>query len=308
MVWLLTSCGDTDQYTSSKNHFMMKVMGYEDDEGYWIRTDSNQYDYLYNIDCDGDGKWEDTDVAGGYNCTEYKAGDSIVIAGKIPYIELMDAERVVIEQWGDIQWESMKNLFYRVSKVEIKAKDLPDLSKVTDMSGMFMRVSSLTGSTELISQWDVSHVEKMSDMFNDADDFNEDLSGWNVSRVTDMRGMFEDTDAFNQPLNAWNVSNVTNMSSMFEDALVFNQPLNNWNVSKVTDMFVMFARTSVFNQDISGWDVSCVTEMTRMFEATNAFNQDLSNWSVSNVTSCADFSRYVDQWSEAKPAFTKCTP
>ena len=58
-------------------------------------------------------------------------------------------------------------------------------------------------------------------------------SQWNVSNVTFMAEMFYDAKSFKQPLNNWNVSNVTFMNRMFNGARSFNQPLNNWNVSNV---------------------------------------------------------------------------
>ena len=63
-----------------------------------------------------------------------------------------------------------------------------------------------------------------------------DISNWDVSNVMDMKEMFHDARSFNQPLNKWNVCKVTNMAWMFAEATSFNQPLNNWNVSNVLDM------------------------------------------------------------------------
>ena len=60
-----------------------------------------------------------------------------------------------------------------------------------------------------------------------------EISNWDVSNVTNMENMFELEGAvsFNQPLNKWNVSNVRDMYRMFAGARSFNQPLNKWNVS-----------------------------------------------------------------------------
>ena len=57
-----------------------------------------------------------------------------------------------------------------------------------------------------------------------------EISNWDVSNVTNMENMFELEGAvsFNQPLNKWNVSNVKIMYRMFAGARSFNQPLNNW--------------------------------------------------------------------------------
>ena len=50
--------------------------------------------------------------------------------------------------------------------------------------------------------WDVSNVERMSEMFEGATSFNQPLNKWNVSNVKIMRWMFQDAHSFNQPLHA----------------------------------------------------------------------------------------------------------
>ena len=52
------------------------------------------------------------------------------------------------------------------------------------------------------------------------------LNNWNVSNVEDMENMFQNARSFNQPLNNWNVSKVETMFAMFDDATSFNQPLH----------------------------------------------------------------------------------
>ena len=69
-----------------------------------------------------------------------------------------------------------------------------------------------------ISNWDVSHVTDMSNLFYKLpsingniiirNEFNEYISNWNVSNVVYMNNMFYTAESFNQSLNNWNVSNV----------------------------------------------------------------------------------------------------
>jgi surface protein len=218
---------------------------------------------------------------------------TVSITGTFPHFYMNDgrgsdpnADKLLsIEQWGTIQWESMRSAFSGADNLDITATDVPDLTNVTDMSAMF-QVSGVTVSGD-ISGWDVSSVTTMRAMFNVADSFNHDIGSWDVFNVTDMEGMFGAARLFNQDISGWDVSNVTDMSSMFGGAENFNQDISGWDVSSVTDMSIMFRYVTggQFNQDLSTWDVSNVTDMGGMFAGATAFDQDLSNWDVSNVES-----------------------
>jgi surface protein len=74
----------------------------------------------------------------------------------------------------------------------------------------------------------------MSNLFNSALSFNEDISSWDTAKVTNMNGMFYNADDFNQPIGSWDTAKVTSMISMFENAYAFNQYLSGWDVSLVS--------------------------------------------------------------------------
>ena len=175
-----------------------------------------------------------------------------------------------------------------------------DVSQVTDMSELF---KDKTTFNDDISNWDVSSVTYMFRMFQSASEFNQDISAWDVSNVTNMRSMFYQASAFNQPIDSWNVGNVMNMQYMFYKATTFNQPIGSWDVSNVTRMSVMFVYASEFNQDIGSWDVSNVTDMYAMFDNAIIFNQDISSWDVSSVTNmnfmfneASSFNQDISSW------------
>jgi surface protein len=172
-----------------------------------------------------------------------------------------------------------------------------DVSNVTNMGEMF------GGTVGDISNWDVSNVTNMEYMFGGCN-FNGDLSEWDVSNVTNMEYMFR-YSPFNQDISNWDVSNVTNMEYMFFGAGNFNGDISSWDVSNVTNMERMF-QGSPFNQDISSWDVSNVTNMEEMFGVQSSFNQDLSSWQVSQVTKCQYFGWPPSGYYLPKPNFTAC--
>jgi surface protein len=108
-----------------------------------------------------------------------------------------------------------------------------------------------------ISEWDVSQVTDMSELFSGYDGFNEYIGYWNVSNVTTMSRMFSFSSSFNQDLSAWDVSNVTTMNEMFSSAQSFNQDIGSWDLSNVTDMNDFFQNTGIslsnFDATIIGW-------------------------------------------------------
>ena len=232
---------------------------------------------------------------------------------------------VSIDQWGDIEWSSMKDAFAYTSNMKYNASDVPNLSGVSSMENMFnlaskfdgdlsewnvsavtymrsifLQASSFNGN---VSTWNVAAVTDMNSMFHSASDFNGDISNWNVSAVTNMNGMFSDASAFNGDISSWNVAAVTSMNNMFSGAFDFNGDISSWNVAAVTIMNGMFSDASAFNGDISEWDVSAVTSMNRMFLVASAFNQPLNSWNVSSVTNmdfmflnADDFEQNLGEW------------
>ena len=156
----------------------------------------------------------------------------------------------------------------------------------------------------------------MSDLFNHASDFNEDISGWNTSAVTNMESMFYYAKNFNQDIGtsiidasmsptdtsymAWDTSCVTDMSYMFYYAESFNGDISGWDTSLVATMRQMFNGATAFNHDIgpsiidasmsptdasyTAWDTSTVTTTEKMFYGAVAFNGDISGWDTSSVT------------------------
>lgn len=207
-----------------------------------------------------------------------------------------DKKAVVQNKYGDIaDWDvhqvtSMDGVFSGkfgsqtlLGRVNISAWDV---SRVTTMRFMFCGASDFNSD---LSTWNVGNVNSMFYMFTSAGSLRSDsnLTNWDVSKVQTMENMFFGTEFFNSDLSKWDVGNVQSMREMFGDANSFNSDLP-WDVSSVTTMLGMFSADmgSAFNGDISSWNVEKVTDqygMTGMFSGANQFNGDLSKWNVANV-------------------------
>ncbi len=261
----------------------------------WVTTANNEsikigvdpnLTYNYTIDW-GDGTVENitfNNFAAQHQYTQPGA-HTVTIKGTFPAI-LMDKYELVtqadalklasIEQWGTNPWASMKNAFIDCENMVYNATDVPNLSQVTNMSGMFASAVAFNGD---LNGWDVSNVSNMGGMFAGAVGFEGNgLNDWNTSNVNNMSEMFANADAFNGDLSSWDVSSVTGMVSMFANAVAFEGAgLSDWDVSNVTDMSRMFTNADAFNSDLGAWDISSVTDMTDMLSFSGLSSENYSN-------------------------------
>lgn len=252
----------------------------------------------------GDGS-ESEHITSHKGSHEYKSpGDYIITCtGTIKGLRVIDSKDCYylldILQWGSLKLGNEGSYFKDCKRLQISAKDAPDLSETTTLKDMFFNCQVFNSP---IDHWDVSTITNMEHMFNYAYRFNQPLRSWNVSNVVNMRGLFAYT-AFNQDISTWDVSNVIDISNLFFCARTFNQPLNSWNVSNVCNMRRVFSYAISFNQPLNSWDVSNVTRMSHMFGNAVSFNQDISMWNVSNVTQMGsmfsqayDFNQDISTW------------
>ena len=136
---------------------------------------------------------------------------------------------------------------------EISDFNCIDTSNIIDMSDLFVEINKIRKINFDVSNWDVSNVENMSNIFSYCFSFDCDLSKWDVSNVTSMSGMFKNCENFKgKGLDKWDVYNVENMRHMFDGCKKFNgKSIENWNVSNVTNMNGMFYSCFNLNCDLS---------------------------------------------------------
>ncbi len=263
--------------------------------------------YLYNVDW-GDSN-NDVLQMGPASHTYVTAGTyTVSINGNFPRIFFNnggDKQKIhSVEQWGDIEWTSMRNAFSGCGNLVVNALDTPDLNIVTDMLAMFNGCSSLTGN---VGHWDVSHVTNMNLLFQSASAFNGSLNDWDVHNVSEMTQMFNGCHVFNQPLGSWDVGHVNAMQLMFKDCYAFNQDIGNWDVGNVTTMLNMFNSASAFDRNIGGWNVSKVMTMVNMFAgaglATENYDSLLIGWaSLDSLKNGVSFNAGTSQYCEGVQA------
>ncbi len=87
---------------------------------------------------------------------------------------------VSIDQWGKNRWTSLSYAFANCKNVRILATDIPDLSIVTSLSGLFFEADLINYD---ISNWETSGITDMSSMFRGANSFDQDLSNLDISSV-----------------------------------------------------------------------------------------------------------------------------
>ena len=200
-------------------------------------------------------------------------------------IEVRPAYDMYIQTDGKIyaNYDSSFWFSYLINLTEINNIENLDTSYVTNMSGMFSYMESLTILD--LSHFDTSNVLDMSYMFAYMSSLTTlDLSSFDTSNVTNMSGMFGGSSLTTLDLSSFDTSNVTNMSGMFEGSSLTTLDLSSFDTSNVTNMSGMFGGSSLTTLDLSSFDTSNVTNMSGMFEGSSLTTLDLSSFDTSNVT------------------------
>ncbi len=282
--WIITDAGQaTNCDESFIGAFITTWETTTNDEAIMIPTTGSGYNYAVDW---GDGTVT-TGVTGNATHIYTLSGTyTVKIVGDFPQIffdNKGDKDKIrTIEQWGAIEWKSMSRSFRGCTNIVLNATDIPDLSAVWNMAGMFYDATNFTGNSSM-NDWDVSNVTDMESVFENAILFDEEIGNWDVSKVEDMYRMFRNAASFNRDINGWNISKVLGMREMFFGAENFNQDLNNWNVVKIIDMGSVFKGATSFNGNISTWNVKNCTSTSQMFQDASSFNQDIGSWNLAKV-------------------------
>lgn len=217
--------------------------------------------YNYTVDCNNDGVNEVSGQTTSYTCNYATPGIyTIRIGGAFPWFIVNGRgdrlKLLSIDQWGTNKWKNMRSAFAGAENMDVKATDTPDLSQATDLSWMFVGNKSLKGESANWN-WNTSTITKMSGVFQNANQFNQNVGSWDVSKVTDTAGMFNGASAFNNggsdSIANWDTSNFVIANDMFRKATSFNQPIGPWNMKKVQFLVRFLSDATSFNQSLAAW-------------------------------------------------------
>ncbi len=210
--------------------------------------------YDYNIHWENTADETDNGNAAGVTSSSYIidgliAGENyrVEISGDFPRIYIDDTSIrsyiLDVEQWGDIEWQSMVDAFNGAENLEVSAQDTPDLTSVTNMEGMFSGAESMTGAGANWD-WETGNITSMRRVFDNAEVFNQDISGWDVSNVENMHRMLENSglsvENYDATLIGWAAQDVTDNVELgalgleFCDGADARQSLiddNNWDIT-----------------------------------------------------------------------------
>jgi len=151
----------------------------------------------------------------------------------------------IIENFGSIPFSRAGSHFTNFSGQILNDAGTPTILSDTSFSSSFSN-STCQNFGNNISEWDVSNVIDMSNMFNNTTYFNEDISGWNVTNVTSFTGMFSDATTFNQPIEVWTVQSTDDLSDMFLNATAMNTEYSGISTYGDTPDYTFFNQSSPY--------------------------------------------------------------
>ncbi len=146
------------------------------------------FEYDFDVDWNNDGVFDHFGFKETVsNCFDKPGTYQIGIRGKYPYWHtyIGDNEKLLsIDQWGDIEWESMENAFDYAENLVIKAEDKPNLSKTNNLFAMFRRAIYVNKD---IGSWDISSIKNMDSMFYgvtmSTEIYDSILEGWSKQNL-----------------------------------------------------------------------------------------------------------------------------
>jgi surface protein len=97
----------------------------------------------------------------------------------------------------------------------------------------------------------IRNLTNANSMFRESS-FTGDITNWDVSTVSDMSNMFRDNTTFNQDISVWTTSNLTNIENILLNSASFdNKSINNWELSGITNSSNALTGTNLSVQNMT---------------------------------------------------------
>jgi len=130
-----------------------------------------------------------------------------------------------------------------------------------------------------IENWDISELRYIFGLFENRQDFNEDIGGWDTSMIVYASSNFKGATNFNADISSWDMSSNQTFASMFEKAISFNADISSWDVSLGINFEDMFRDTQEFDIDLSPWEPTSALYLNQMFFDAYGFTQAIC-WDI----------------------------
>lgn len=150
------------------------------------------------------------------------------------------------------------------------------MNSLTDVSGMFLGLNTLTGNIEFNG---LTSLDDASNMFNNFQSDPNSITLSDTTSLQDLQYMFINASAMTDTaITITDGASGMNASYMFQNATNFNGTLN-LPFNKISTMWFMFWNAASFNQNINDWDLTTVLNLGGMFQGATAYqnnNVDIS--------------------------------
>lgn len=136
-----------------------------------------------------------------------------------------------------------------------------------------------------LSNWDISDVEDMSEMFYDCKNLKEviirndtdTLGNWDTSKVKYMSNMFALTSLEEIDVSSWKIDSLKKINGMFFGCLYLNEVIfGDWAVSNIEDATNLFALCENADFDINNWKLSDNCKQEGIFY--HCYNKSIPDW------------------------------
>lgn len=260
------------------------VEGMSSPEAAWkkIRLNNETIDYTVNSD--------------GSFAVDLSEVPSEITSTNLMFVEAIDKENTTMtsihltDKFDISKVTDMSGMFRNMPFLRSLTFDKPlDTSKVTNMSGMFSTVGNRTSPNPLdwsfVQDLDVSKVTNMSYMFSNAN-FKQlellDLTKWKLNKDVNIQSMFFNISANQIDISGWSITvpdNATPFYGASGDIIADNLTFNGTSIGKLLTSVSNLSTVSMKNPNLTG-----VSSMNNTFY-NHRCSIDLSTWDMSTIKS-----------------------